>query len=43
MRWKALPDARTLARQVEELDADVNELVESLPEGADPAAWEIEL
>ena len=36
-------NARNIQRQVEELDADVNELVESLPEGADPEAWEIEL
>lgn len=36
-------NARTIARQVEELGADVNELVESLPDGADPAAWETEL
>jgi chromosome segregation protein len=36
-------NARNIQRQVEELEADVNELVESLPEGADPAAWETEL
>jgi chromosome segregation protein len=36
-------NARNIQRQVEELDADVNELVESLPEGADPEAWETEL
>ena len=36
-------NARNIQRQVEELDADVNELVESLPEGADPEAWEVEL
>ena len=36
-------NARNIQRQVEELDADVNELVESLPEDADPEAWETEL
>ncbi len=36
-------NARNIQRQVEELDADVNELVESLPEGSDPEAWETEL
>ncbi|MEE8339841.1 MAG: chromosome segregation protein SMC [Xanthomonadales bacterium] len=36
-------NARSIQQQVEELEADVNELVESLPEGADPAAWETEL
>jgi chromosome segregation protein len=36
-------DARNIQRQVEELGADVDELVESLPEGADPEAWETEL
>ncbi len=36
-------DARNIQRQVEDLGADVNELVESLPEGADPEAWETEL
>ncbi len=36
-------NARNIQRQVEELDADVTELVESLPEGADPETWETEL
>ena len=36
-------NARTIQRQVEALDADVNELVESLPEGSNPEAWETEL
>jgi chromosome segregation protein len=36
-------NARNLQRQVEGLGADVNELVESIPENADPGAWETEL
>jgi chromosome segregation protein len=36
-------DARNLRRQVEALDADVDELVASLPENVDPEAWQAEL
>ena len=36
-------NARNVQRQVEELDADVNELVKSLPDSSDPEAWETEL
>jgi chromosome segregation protein len=36
-------NARSIQRQVEQLGADVNELVESLPENADPEAWDAEL
>ena len=36
-------DARNIQRQVEELDADVKELAEALPQGADPGLWETEL
>ena len=36
-------NARNIQQQVEELGADVTELVESLPEEADPDAWEAEL
>jgi chromosome segregation protein len=36
-------DARNLRRQVESLDADVDELVESLPENVDPETWQDEL
>jgi len=35
--------ARAIQRQVEELDGDVNELAESLPEDAETGAWEEEL
>jgi len=36
-------NARAIQRQVEELGGDVNELAGSLPEEAEPAAWEQEL
>jgi len=36
-------DARNLRRQVEALDADVDELVASLPDNVDPETWENEL
>jgi chromosome segregation protein len=36
-------NARNLQQQVEDLGADVAELVEALPDEADPAAWEAEL
>jgi chromosome segregation protein len=36
-------NARNIQRQVEGLGSDVNELVESIPENADPGAWETEL
>jgi chromosome segregation protein len=36
-------NARGIQQQVEQLGSDVKELVESLPENADPEAWELEL
>ncbi len=36
-------EARNIQRQVEQLEADVTELVKSLPENVDPAEWEAEL
>jgi len=36
-------NARNIRNQVEQLGADVDTLVESLPENADPQAWEAEL
>jgi len=36
-------DARNIKRQVEALDADVEERVKDLPENADPDSWEAEL
>jgi chromosome segregation protein len=36
-------NARSIKSQVEQLGADVSELVQSLPENVDPQAWETEL